>query len=291
MGSGTVLHKAYKKYGIENFEKTILQFFDTIEEMYEYEKKIVTEELIKDPNCYNRMTGGIAGGQPGTIVVRDANGLAFRVSVDDPRYLSGELKQNTIGKAVVKTSSGYMQIDVNDPDYYKYESVNKGYAIIRKGDKNYRVRIDDSSYDRSLHINKRKVVVRNDDGTFERISMDDDRYKNGNFVGTTKGFVYARTTGGHLIKVRKNDPRFLTGEIEGFRKGLVTVVDDQGNRFTVSNKDPRFLSGELKSETAGRVFVKKNGICKHPKACELQKYLDDGWVVGRILKNRKEPKS
>ena len=37
MGSGTRLHYAYKKYGIENFTKEILKFFDTSKEAFEYE--------------------------------------------------------------------------------------------------------------------------------------------------------------------------------------------------------------------------------------------------------------
>lgn len=287
MGSGTILHKAYKKYGVENFEKTILQFFDNMNDMYAYEKKIVTEELVKDKNCHNQMTGGIAGGQPGTVVVRDANGLAFRVDLDDPRYISGELKQNTVGKAVVRVEGGFMQIDVNDPEYKKYESINKGYAVIRKGDKNYRVKTTSLNYDKNQHINKHKVVVRNEDGSFEQISMDDERYTSGRFVGTTKGIAYAKLQNGGIISTTKDDPRFLSGELSGFRKGLVTVVDSDGNKLTVSNKDPRFLSGELKSITSGRVYVKKDGICKHPRLSELQDYLNDGWVIGKILRKHK----
>ena len=42
LGSGKLLHQAYKKYGINNFKKEILLYFDTIEEAFEYEKIIVT---------------------------------------------------------------------------------------------------------------------------------------------------------------------------------------------------------------------------------------------------------
>lgn len=61
MGSGTTLKNAYKKYGIENFSKEILLWFDTIEEAYEYEAIIVTEEMINNPMCYNMQTGGLGG--------------------------------------------------------------------------------------------------------------------------------------------------------------------------------------------------------------------------------------
>ena len=36
MGSGTKLQYAYKKYGIENFTKEILKYFDSADEAFEY---------------------------------------------------------------------------------------------------------------------------------------------------------------------------------------------------------------------------------------------------------------
>lgn len=64
MGSGKALHQAYKKYGIENFIKEILLWFDTVEEAYEYEAVIVTEKMIDNPQCYNMQTGGKGGITP-----------------------------------------------------------------------------------------------------------------------------------------------------------------------------------------------------------------------------------
>lgn len=58
MGSGKKLKSMYKKYGVENFEKQIFKFFDTEEEMFAYEREIVTTELVKNKKCYNLTEGG-----------------------------------------------------------------------------------------------------------------------------------------------------------------------------------------------------------------------------------------
>ena len=61
MGSGLRIKRAIKKYGIENFKKDILDFFDTYEQALNFEESIVTEELLLNENCYNLKRGGTGG--------------------------------------------------------------------------------------------------------------------------------------------------------------------------------------------------------------------------------------
>jgi len=61
MGSGKRLNYAIEKYGIKNFDKEILDFFDTYEEALDFEAEIVTEKLVLDENCYNLRKGGSGG--------------------------------------------------------------------------------------------------------------------------------------------------------------------------------------------------------------------------------------
>lgn len=61
MGSGHVLSRAKKKYGIENFTKEILYIFADEKSMYAKEKEIVTEEFCNRKDNYNVRTGGIGG--------------------------------------------------------------------------------------------------------------------------------------------------------------------------------------------------------------------------------------
>jgi hypothetical protein len=61
MGSGKRLIYAKEKYGIENFKKEIIEFFDTYEEALKLEEFIVNEELISNNDCYNLKIGGGSG--------------------------------------------------------------------------------------------------------------------------------------------------------------------------------------------------------------------------------------
>ena len=61
MGSGTIINSAIKKYGIENFKKEILEFFDTYELALAKEAEIVTDEFLLREDVYNLRRGGSGG--------------------------------------------------------------------------------------------------------------------------------------------------------------------------------------------------------------------------------------
>jgi len=58
MGSGTVLKQAIKKYGKGNFNKDILEFYHTEEELFEAERQLVTSDMVLDKQNYNIAIGG-----------------------------------------------------------------------------------------------------------------------------------------------------------------------------------------------------------------------------------------
>ena len=53
MGSGKVIRSAIEKYGIENFQKVILETFGDTKAMYAREKEVVTEEFLAREDVYN----------------------------------------------------------------------------------------------------------------------------------------------------------------------------------------------------------------------------------------------
>jgi hypothetical protein len=61
MGSGKVIRSAIEKYGIENFRKDILEFFDTYENALAKEKEVVTDEFLLREDVYNLRRGGSGG--------------------------------------------------------------------------------------------------------------------------------------------------------------------------------------------------------------------------------------
>lgn len=58
MGSGILLKKAIKKYGIENFTKEIIQYFTTRDDALDAERLIVNESYVISAQTYNTAIGG-----------------------------------------------------------------------------------------------------------------------------------------------------------------------------------------------------------------------------------------
>lgn len=61
IGSGKVLCRAIKKYGIENFTRKVLFMFDNADDMFLKEKEIVNEDFVKRKDTYNIKVGGYGG--------------------------------------------------------------------------------------------------------------------------------------------------------------------------------------------------------------------------------------
>lgn len=161
MGSGKRLNIAYKKYGIENFNKEIIKFFNTAKEAFEFESEVVNDSLVEDINCYNLIPGGNGGWEfinKNFRFVKDKNGNHLTISKDDPRYLSGELIQHDKGierlshknHFVAKDKSGnFYFIENNDPRYLSGELVGNSKEMITVKDINnntLKVSIYDSRY-------------------------------------------------------------------------------------------------------------------------------------------------
>jgi hypothetical protein len=59
LGSGKALKDAIQKHGKDNFQRVILEMFETREQAFRREAEIVTEEFIKEDTNYNMCPGGL----------------------------------------------------------------------------------------------------------------------------------------------------------------------------------------------------------------------------------------
>ena len=171
MGSGKRLHYAYKKYGIENFTKEILKYFDTAADAFKYEAEIVNETLINDLNCYNIVKGG-KGSFPEScnkskVRVYNEEGKCIVVNKDDENYISKKYVGIAFGKKVYKNkiTGEYKSLKDENINYNEWEICNKGMFMAK--DKN---------------------------GNYYYINKDDERYKSGILVGLTKGYHHSEET-------------------------------------------------------------------------------------------------
>ena len=73
LGSGILINRSIKKYGIDKFKKEILYTFDNEKEMNDMEREIVNEEFISRLDTYNINLGGEGGFYH--INTNDLNGL------------------------------------------------------------------------------------------------------------------------------------------------------------------------------------------------------------------------
>lgn len=160
-----------------------------------------------------------------TVVVKNLTGKYFRVSTADERYLLGELTHNAVGRVSV--------VDKNNTT----TSVSKELFETNK----------------SLRgVAAGTVTVKDKQGSYLRVSKDDERILSKELVGVTKGFTTVKNAEGIIMQVAISDTRIVTGELQHINKGRVVVKDREGITFQVDINDSRYKSGELVSASKGR---------------------------------------
>ena len=208
--------------------------------------KCINEDLNRNyhipPNSFHTI---------GMVSVIDKNGNTFKVFASDDRYINGEFISVSKGKITVK--------DVYDNKY--------------------------------------------------RVSIDDPRYKSGEFVTVLYNTIMVKDIHDNIFRVSKDDPRYKSGEYVHYLKGTLIVIDKSGKKIRTSTNDPKYISGELipvwknknyttkkikntcikntgrmgeRSPAFGRCWINNTIENKFVKNEELNYYIDDNWICGRI---------
>lgn len=259
MGSGVRLNYAYKKYGIENFSKEILKFFNSREECAEYEAEMVTEQLVHDDNCYNVSCGGEYFNTLGTVSVRDKDGKCFRVSKYDEKYLSNEYIPVAYNHVIAIDKTTNIKVSIPKDEYYK----NK---------------------DRYLSGNFPVFVKLKSNPEMDFFLAPISEYQNNKDLYINKNSEY------HLMKdklgnnyyARRDDPRYLSGELVSFWKGR-KHSDETKQKISETFKNNKHQQGEKNSQF-GTCWIYKDGENMKIKKEELEIYIQQGWIKGRKIK-------
>lgn len=261
MGSGTRLHYAYKKYGIENFSKEILKYFESSDDAFQYESEIVTEDLIFNPDCYNLVKGGIGWNNEGLVAVKDnITGKCIHVSKNDPRYLNGELKGITYGLVTCKDKdNNVLQVDKHD------------------------IRLNDGTY---TYIHKGKSLYKDEKGNTYFLCTDDERIKKLNLVSFSKGMRTMRDKNNNYFYVDVNDERIKTGELYSLwkdRKHTEETKQKLKNTFKKNHHQQGVKNSQYGTCWVYK-YVDENIQNKKIKKEDKELYLLNGWYPGRKIK-------
>jgi hypothetical protein len=90
LGSGKMISRAVKKYGVEAFQKEVLHVFETESEMNAKEAELVTEEFCLREDTYNLCPGGQGGW--GYVNASGHSGFSKAWANDRPRSLTSAAK-------------------------------------------------------------------------------------------------------------------------------------------------------------------------------------------------------
>jgi hypothetical protein len=118
-----------------------------------------------------------------------------------------------------------------------------------------RIRIDDYQNCGLKYHTHGKITVVDENGNYQWVDTDDERYKSGEFKNITKGKMPVYISGVwkniDVGEYYKNKNKYIASNTS-----KVPVEDSNGRKFLVNKDDDRYISGELKSVHKGKVLSK-----------------------------------
>lgn len=177
MGSGTLIKKAIKNYGIDCFLKEILYIFNNPEDMVKKEREIVNETFLRRRDTYNLEIGG-SGGKFWTKELRLKMSESKKGSIPWNKGkklgpLSEEHKQK-----LSEALSGEKNPMYNKPSYYNMteEEIERWKKNISKGNKGKK-RTKEHKKKYSETASKRIWLVNKDGEVSHTTNPEDERLK------------------------------------------------------------------------------------------------------------------
>jgi hypothetical protein len=135
--------------------------------------------------------------------------------------------------------------------------------------------------------NKNKIFVRSRTNKIFMTEKDDPRLTTGELTHASQGHANVRL-GDRIVRVSTDDPRFKNGELTSIYKDTAIVIDPTTNkRMRVSIHDELYKTGFYVPINLGSKWMHKDGKRKRIPKYDIQKYIDDGWILGKL--NVKHP--
>ena len=129
MGSGKRLLKSFEKYGIENFQKEILRFFETREEASDYESEIVTEELIRKDECYNIIVGGDFLNSTNLVTIYDPESCTYKdIPIEEFRNNKEKYVTYSTGKVFCRRKSDGEHVTLSKEEFRANKDKYEGFT-------------------------------------------------------------------------------------------------------------------------------------------------------------------
>lgn len=283
-GSGKIIKRAIKRYGIKNFTKYILSFFRNEKEMYSGEKEIITEQEVISDACYNVSSGGL-GGRQGMVVVKDENGNTLVVSREvakQKNYTSVNVGSGNPSYGKHRSKESRINMSKKMTEYYKTHKYRKHTELEKERQRKF--------------MTGRFLLIRNSE-IKSVIKEDVEKYlSDGWKIKCLKKYYINNGIESILVNRYEHETKYTEwkkGKIKKIKdakvKKHILKTNNSSPLSTVVKTKKEPYRGKLYEYNGGKYTVKelakKNGLCEDTIRAWLKKY---GTVDKEIVKTIKE---
>ena len=246
MGSGHRLILAYKKYGIENFKKDILYFFDTRKKAAIFESEMVSDALIEDNNCYNIIRGG-----------EKFNTQGYTACIDS-----------------IDKKSKLVKVENYKNDKKRYKSKTQGVVVKEVNSENWkRIDTDEFIKNRNKYLcqTEGRIPIKDKAGRIFYVDRTDDRLKDERYSTVFSGRTHTEET-----KLKIKNAKIGTGVgQENSNYGKKWLCKKEGDKYisiTVKKEDvERYLqNGWRLGRKINKQYYYKNALINNIDLFEMK---------------------
>ena len=222
MGSGTHLHRAFRKYGMGNFKKTILRVLPTRQDAKDLERWIVDDEMVKNPMCYNHALGGGDTTVFDGVTIINEDGTYSIISKTE--YRKGGYKSSISGKMPVYDKLLCKNVWVESNEYHS--NIDRYNTIANRQGRQ--------------SVFKTSVAVKDSNGVISFVSRNDIRIKSGELTYIWKGRKHSE---GAKNKISLANKKMIGDKNSMYNDSRVWIHNDDNIRKRVKpNEVSNFLS-------------------------------------------------